>query len=163
MEAMVTKLALLLFMTNCISLNCHLQSQKNALIQGSVFVHDNLSVHSSILEERNQYPFSGLRIDSINHNLLMIKYHVHEFYMDVDFNRVKGIDEFLSDGWMLARPEIPIEIDSIRLEVVSSDSIFLHFNEETHLYRFSYVDEVDMKTHRNAYYAEEGFTLFENK
>lgn len=163
MEVMVTKLTLLLVLMNCVALNCQFQSKSSIVIQGSVFVHDSLTVHSSIFEERNQYPFSGLRIDSVNHNLLMVKYHVHEFYMDVDFSRAKESDEFMSNGWMLARPEIPIEIDSVRLEVVSPDSIFLHVNGETHLYRFSYVDKVDMKTHRNPYYAEEGFTLFERK
>lgn len=129
-----------------------------------MFVHTDLSVHSSILEQLDQYPFSGLRLDSINQNLMMIKYRTHEPYMDVNFKRIDGSDDFMSDGWMIARPETRIQIDSIRLEIVNVDSIILHFNvdstEESHLYRFSYIDKVNMKTHRDAYYAEDGFYLF---
>lgn len=129
-----------------------------------MFVHNNLSINSTILDQLNQYPFSGLRIDSINQNLIMIKYRTHEPYMDIDFKRIEGSKDFLSDGWMIARPEIRIQIDSIRLEIVNQDSLILHFNvdstEESHLYRFSYIDKVNMKTHRDVYYAEYGFKLF---
>lgn len=101
----INKVFLFLLLLNSLHLCCRAQNQRNALIQGSVFVHTDLSVHSSILEQLDQYPFSGLRLDSINQNLMMIKYRTHEPYMDVNFKRIDGSDDFMSDGWILVNPE----------------------------------------------------------
>ncbi len=131
---------------------------------GNVYVFDEKINNTSI--DLNRYSIVGIRIDIEEKNKLLVKYKVgFESFLNIDFLLDKNINSYVSIGKMIINPKTSKE-SIIYLNFKNKNTIELSYYKEeikvSYLYRFSYKDKVDLKTHRDPYFAEDGYRLFKN-
>lgn len=143
--------------------------EKNKIIRpiiGGVYVSDALIQNRSISYD-SITPILALRIDSAIENTLLVKYRFgQEASMDSDFEYTKSCDCFTSKDSISFAP-YGAKRELVFLKFRSSKTMTLQYMEKgekkVYEYHFTYKDKVNYDTHRNEYYAEDGFKLFEKE
>lgn len=105
---------------------------------------------------------TGVRIDDIRNDTMLIKYKFgNELFMDADFIYDSIDERYLSAGKIVLgsmadkKSDVYLKIDGENLYLEFVD---LLKNKEIQ-YKKVYHKKVDLKTHRDPYYAEDGFSL----
>ncbi len=156
----MSKYLLILFLVAAMS--CTSQKQES-IYNGGIFVAD------TVIKDREQefnhvFPILALRIDTKKEDTLLIKYKFgREALMDIDAVYNKDCNCFIFLTKLLFAPN-----GSVRrfasLYVLPDDKIKITFSEcdtlKEYFYSLTYIDKVNLKTHRDVYYAEQGFKLF---
>ena len=158
---METKFSLLIIFAGFNVISCNTQSPQ--VYQGGVYVSDAL-LKDKTIEYDSVYPILSMRVDSVLSNKLLVKYRFgREASMDKDFTYDASCLCYESIGKVKFAPFGSFS-EKVSLKVINPKELELfYFNKGTKksfLYRFTYVDEVDLTTHRNIYYAEDGYKLF---
>ena len=138
---------------------------------GGVYVARQLSEDSSRTERASVWPLAALRVDDRRSDTLLVKYTVApEPLANADFRYESACDCFKSkedlafgvfSGW---RREFKIEYEEVFLKFKPGELDLWYFEDGEmrgpYDFRMTYVDTVNLSTHRHPYYAEIGFSLF---
>ena len=139
------------------------EEQRGEPVIGGVYVAREL-VEDRERPRESVWPLPALRVDDRRLGTLLVKYGIGpEPFGDADFRYDSGCDCFKSTT-------------ALEFEAVSGDGeeVFLKFRQGgldlwyfegavkkgPYIFRMTYVDTVDLSTHRDSYYAEDGFGLF---
>lgn len=133
-------------------------AQKN--INGNVY--KQLSDEANISNEDNL--IRGIRIDDTRNDTLLVKYKIgNEIFLDADFiyddklKCYKTIDKIILGMEADEKSVVYLTFDGI-------DYLYLEFidvlKNKKIGYQKVYKMKVDLKTHRDPYYAEDGFSLY---
>ena len=138
---------------------------------GGVYAARELS-EDSWTSRGSAWPLAGLRVDERRADTLLVKYAVGpEKSADVDFGYDSACDCFRSKEDLLfailVNPrsnEFALEREEVFLKFRPGALDLWYFEDDEkrgpYIYRMTYVDTVDLSTHRNPYYAGDGFGLF---
>lgn len=142
-------LGVLLFFFLC----CRQDTPKIGALEGNVYVIDTLKLN---IEDKDQV--QAMRIDAVRGDTLLIKYKIgSEIFLDADFvwnpsaknYRSLGPITYGSNAQYKSPASLHAEDHLLELEI---DKHKIHFRKR-------YNKPVDLKTHRDAYNAEIGFSL----
>lgn len=134
--------------------------KKKSIYNGGVFVAD------TIIKNKDQnfdsvFPILAFRIDDKNKDTLLIKYRFgREKHMDLNAVYNKDCACYQSTREVLF-PPFGQESEYISIYILSNEKIKISLNGgNEYFFTLTYIDKVNLKTHRNIYYAEDGFKLF---
>lgn len=139
--------------------SCASQKQKS-IFNGGVYVNDTL------IQNINQnfdsiFPFLALRIDKKKNDTLFVKYRFgREALMDFDAVYNEACNCYYST---IKVPFAPVgeKREFISIYLLSNEKIKISYQSQNeYFFSLTYIDKINLKTHRNVYYAEEGFSLF---
>lgn len=142
--------------------SCGLQKNKS-IFNGGVFVSE-IFLKDSSLNFDSVFPILAHRIDSKKEDTLYLKYRLgQEAIMDIDLVKKKECNCYISLTKIPFAPKGQIR-EVISLYILSDNKLKITFNESDSLHEFyyslTYIDEVNLKTNRDMYFAEQGFRLF---
>jgi hypothetical protein len=146
-------------------IGCNVKSSKP--LSGGVYVATDIIKNRNINHDSIR-PILALRIDKINSDTLFVKYRFGtELSADIDFEYKDSCYCYISlDKMMFAPTNENIEKERVFLKFKNHQEIELFYlqnkNKKTQQYKLTYIDTVDLLTHRDVYHAEEGFKLFSN-
>ncbi|MEX0968466.1 MAG: hypothetical protein WD077_14640 [Bacteroidia bacterium] len=132
-------------------------------IKGGVYIAKELFSNREV-DYSHVYPLLALRIDSINYDTLLVKYRFgKEAHLDEDFIYRDSCNCYKSSNKVAFAPLGQLR-HIVFLNVKNDGALELYYiqsgEKRYHQFRLSYIDSVDLDTHRNIYYAEDGFELF---
>ena len=137
---------------------------------GGVYAASELAEDSRILRG-STWPLAGLRVDDRRADTLLVKYTVGpEKSADADFEYETDCDCFRSKGDLLFAHLVDPRVYALTFK---HEEVFLKFRpgeldlwyfedgekKGPYMYRMTYVDAVDLATHRDSYYSHFGFGL----
>ena len=129
---------------------------------GSVFVSSAYNKESNYPQD-SLFPITAFRIDKFQENTLLVKYKIgSEKFLDVDFIFLDSCKCYLSDKQVLFSP-VGEKRDYVFLEINSEEQVYLYLKSDPSViyrYNMTYIDKVNLKTHRDDYYTEQGFSLY---
>ena len=129
---------------------------------GSVFVNSVYQMGNDFPQD-SIFPITAFRIDKIEKNTLLVKYNMgSEKFLDVDFLFLDSCQCYLSNKQVVFSPNGKLR-DYIFLKIISDTNVFLYLqsdNSKTYSFNRTYIDKVNLKTHRDVYYAEQGFYIY---
>jgi hypothetical protein len=142
---------------------CACSVNKSKPVNGGVYVSNQLMKNREASND-SIYPILALRIDTIINNTLFVKYRFGTKNMDVNFEYKTSCNCYKSIDDILFTPN-GTEREKIYLKFENPKEITFYFvkggKNQTYYYSMTYVDKVNLKTHRDVYYAEDGFKLFD--
>lgn len=105
----------------------------------------------------------GLRIDAVRGDTLLIKYKLYEEqFMDADFVYNKKNGYYESTAALLVGSG-PVQKQLVYLRIKGSNELLIRYGDfqanKWMEYRRLYTKKVNLNTHRDPYYAEDGFSL----
>ncbi len=133
-------------------------------IEGNVY---KLSPETNVTAQLQDELIKGLRIDAAHGDTLLVKYKFdEELFMDADFVYRPELKKYES-----VRPVVfgkgAGKTANILLLVEDKKHLYLQYSDfisgTRFLYQKTYKKKVHKATHRNAYYAEDGFPLQKNE
>lgn len=147
---------------------CACFAQKSKPVIGGVYVSEQLlEIKERPIPrvQRSVYPIGALRVDTIISDTLLVKYTFGlEAFMDADFEYKKSCNCYLST-WVILFTPYGYEDAKVYLDFINPKELVFYFfkdgKKQSYKYYMTYKDKVDYKTHRNVFYAEDGFKLFE--
>lgn len=140
------------------------KSKLDSIVKGGVYLSNSIAQNTNQNYDSIE-PILAFRIDNIILDTLLVKYRFgFEASMDIDYVFNKKCNCYISENPLLFSPRgslrkhvsiYSVNKNKILLKYVVNDSII-----ETE-FQLSYIDfTIDLKTHRNPYYAEDSFNLF---
>jgi len=142
-------------------LSCASQKQKS-IYKGGVYVADTL-IQNRIQNFDSIFPILALRIDNKKNDTLFIKYRAgREVSMDFDAVYNEGCNCYYST---IKVPFAPFgeQREFISIYFLSNEKIKISYQSQNeYFFSLTHIDKINLKTHRNIYYAEEGFKLFKD-
>lgn len=128
-------------------------------LEGNVYKFDQVD-NLSFNEQKDL--IKGVRIDDIRNDTMLIKYKFgNELFMDADFVYDSTGKRYLSSGKIVLgamadkKSDVYLKIDGENLYLEFVDLL----KNKKIKYKKVYHKKVDLKTHRDPYYAEDGFSL----
>jgi hypothetical protein len=165
MEVMlrIDKIILIFVLTSIMHSSCNAQI-KHPLI-GGVYVSKVL-IENRNLSQDSIHPIVAFRIDTIINHTLLVKYLSGlEKTLDIDYVYDSTCVCYKSTDEMLFSP-FGFQREFVYLKILDEKSIQIYYFEnekqKTYLYNLTYIDNINIATHRDGYYAEEGFWPFKD-
>lgn len=140
----------------CTLLHCSISAQKaSGNFSGNVYVHDTAKTASGYEEQ-----VQAIRIDAVKGDTLLVKYKIGtEQFMDLDFVWDEAAKAYRSLKPLTYGDHAQYK-DLASLQI-ADNTLSLQLQERKQKIQFQkrYNKPVDLKTHRDPYYAEDGFPL----
>jgi hypothetical protein len=158
MKSNIHQLFLFLLVINFLIVSC--KAQPDAPLNGGVYVSE-LLIKNRNLPFDSIYPIVALRIDSIIKDTILIKYVIGpDGVSDIDYGYDSNCKCYQSKQKLILTPWGNLK-EFVDISILDSDNIELFYFENnvkmSYLYKLTYIDNVDLSTHRNIYFIEEGF------
>lgn len=138
---------------------CLILTSCNAGLEGNVY---KLFPVDSLSFQEQENLIKGIRIDDIRSDTILIKYKFgNELFMDADFV-YDSLTEHYQSADKIILGALADKKSRIYLKIEDKD-IYLEFEDllknKQIRYKKIYKMKVDLQTHRDPYYAEDGFSL----